>query len=412
MKKLTLILIALVLSMALAVSVYAQQTVVKLEGTTSQPGHTLFLKVMVTESLAGDTMGITYSFDENLLEAVPESCSWEKAGVLQDFSLSDEAGVWTANQETDLYGTVCILAFRVREDAKPVETTVKCTLIVKRGAENVGSFTAEATVKIVCGHTYGRWESNGEMFHKRVCSLCADVQNQAHTWDEGTVSQSDKENTDIKTYRCTVCGATKQEEIPGTETEEEATQPSSRPTGNSNPNSTLPTVTRPTEPAESSNPTQPGNQQPTQSSNPTQPGNQQPTQSSNPTQSGSQRPTQNGNSSQTGGDQKPSTAPGTQGQNGNNGVPQASEKDPSAVTTPHSDETADQTENTATHDHENATPAQTQYPTQDPHAGHDHSSADTAPSANAEQRLIAAIGIFLVLGLFLAVSAWVVKRKH
>lgn len=394
MKKVIIVLTALLMSAVLAVSVYAEQSIVKLEDTTSQPGHTFFLKVSVTESLAGDTMGISYSYDEKVLEVVPESCKWEKAGILQDFSKNDTAGVWATGEIVDLYGTVCVLAFRVRSNAKPVETKVSCTLTVKSGAEEVGKFQTGATVTIVCDHVYGAWESNGDLVHQHVCGICEDTQNQPHSWDRGTVKVREDKQTDLMVYKCSVCGGTKESEIPKQSegTKETQGNGNSGPTQSTQPSAPIPTVTRPTHPTEDDHDhdTRP-------SSRPTQPS------SSRPTQPSSNRPTQ---SSGNGGNTSNNTQ---QGQTGNpNSGQQDTHNQGSVGTMPHDHENGEQISPVPSDghtDHEHTQPS-----TQDPHAGHDHGNEMTVVSS--DKRLITAAGIFLVLGLALGGCSLLAKRRR
>ncbi len=71
------------------------------------------------------------------------------------------------------------------------------------------------------GHDYGAWQQKDEATHERVCEACGETETQEHQWDEGTVTQEpavDKEGT--ITYRCTVCGGEKTEQIPALEAPE------------------------------------------------------------------------------------------------------------------------------------------------------------------------------------------------
>lgn len=394
MKKIITLLTALLLTAAIVLPVCARQGLLILESTTAQLGHTVFLKVSVTESLAGDTAGISYSFDEKQLEALPELCKWEKNSILQDFSTSDHAGVWGSSDVTDLYGTVCVLAFRVRPDAKIGDTKVTCSLKVKSGAKEVGTFQAEATVQIICGHTYGQWENNGSTFHKRTCSLCKDVQNQPHTWDDGTISSGNKADVDILTYRCTVCGGTKEQEIPkvseGT-TDTQPTQPS-RPAQGNPPDPTLPTVTKPTNPPEESRPNQSGN-----SNDP-----------SRPTES--TRPNQSGNNSNQGNQNYPSGSQGNPGSNYGGNTHDHENGTPTPTVTP-GQNPGSSDQNAGNPGGNTGTPGQITPAPQDPHAGHDHGSENTTTTVVGQNPFVAAGDIFLVLGILLAVGAVIVRKK-
>ena len=389
MKKIILVCVALLMAVLLAVSVFAGSNALRMSSSGGQLGHTVFLTVELTESIAGDTMGITYSFDDKLLEALPESCEWAQTGILQDFNKSDTAGVWATDKVKDLSGTVCTLAFKIRTDAKVTDTKVTCKLIVKNGANTVATYTATGTISISCDHEYGQWIANGSLFHKHTCTLCGNTQSQSHTWDNGVTTEDTQKNVTIRTYTCTLCGATKKTEVPITqgatqESEDDhsssATVPTAtRPTGSSqNPSSPVPTATRPPE-----------------------------TQASKPVPTESTRPVNNGNNN-SGNTQQTSPNQGSLNQgshtdnDGHNHVVNTIPVNTGAAAT-------QQGSNGIISDHDHDHEVET---TQDPHAGHDHSTVEITTSANQSQRLAAAIGIFVVLGLFLVVSVLVVKRKR
>ena len=70
-------------------------------------------------------------------------------------------------------------------------------------------------VKGYGAHEYGTWETNGTN-HWQACTVCGYKTDEApHTWDAGKITKeaSCVENG-VKTYTCTVCGATKTADIP------------------------------------------------------------------------------------------------------------------------------------------------------------------------------------------------------
>ncbi len=379
MKKRFLMAVGLLLAAVFAVSVAAAPGILQLDDASGQLGQTVFLKVALNESVAGDTMGITYHFDDALLEPIPESCRWEKAGILQDFSESNNAGVWATNEAVELHGTLCVLAFKIHDKAKVGDTKVNCTLLVKHGSKEVGSFTAEATVTVTCSHQYGSWESNGSLLHRRACSLCGDTQSQSHTWDSGTEKNDGDKNVTVVTYRCAVCDGTKTEERPKQSGETENSGDGS----SWAPSTPIPTVTNPYHPQET---------EPTHTSRPTTPiptvTNPYHPQESTPTQGASGS---NGGSTQPGGNPGSSTQPGT----GN--VPGTEPGQPGA---------------TVPNDHDHEENGQPENATQDPHAGHDHSNEDTHTETGGNNSLLVAACIFAVFGVFLAVSALLAKKKR
>ncbi len=66
-------------------------------------------------------------------------------------------------------------------------------------------------------HSYGEWAKYDEKQHKKTCS-CGDVQYGTHTWNSGAVTIAPTcKDTGLKTYTCSLCGETKTETVPKTE---------------------------------------------------------------------------------------------------------------------------------------------------------------------------------------------------
>ncbi len=68
-------------------------------------------------------------------------------------------------------------------------------------------------------HAWGEWTKLDEAKHQRVCANDpAHTETKDHTWDKGKVTTPATETAEgVKTFTCTVCGATKAEPIPKTE---------------------------------------------------------------------------------------------------------------------------------------------------------------------------------------------------
>ena len=145
MKKITAIMVICVLAMTIALPVWAADNGLSMTDVQAAPGETIQIKVSLTEQLQGNALGITYTYDENQLEAIPDQCGWSRKGTLQDFG-SNRDGVWAVNDPVDLKGEVCVLTFRVLEKDEFTGTEVSCTLVVKNGARDVGTWQASAMV--------------------------------------------------------------------------------------------------------------------------------------------------------------------------------------------------------------------------------------------------------------------------
>ena len=74
--------------------------------------------------------------------------------------------------------------------------------------------TKTETIAKTSDHSYGDWSKLDDEYHHRTC-VCGDEQKEAHTWDEGTVDKAPTHTEKgVMTFKCTVCEATKTEEIP------------------------------------------------------------------------------------------------------------------------------------------------------------------------------------------------------
>ena len=238
MKKSILLTVACMLVWALVLTGYAAPNQLMMPDANAQTGQVVFLPVTLDAQITGDTMSITYSFDSKLLEAIPDSCKWEKNGILFDFN-NKNGGVWTSKNPISLKGTVCTLAFRVRPDADFTDTRVSCTLVVMRNNEEVGQYQAQAKVGLSCSHKYGVWKDGGTAGHSRSCSLCGELQTQAHSWDEGKLTPDPhRPGVQQKTFTCSACGATKAVAV-------EAEHVQTTPTEATRPQATEPVATKP-----------------------------------------------------------------------------------------------------------------------------------------------------------------------
>lgn len=255
MRKLIATVLMLALFGSLIGGVCAAEGGISLSDGKGMPGDTVYLAVKLSGAAYGSSIGISYSYDLSVLEATPEACSWSVQGVLQDFD-DQNRGVWAADQAKDLNGTICVLALRIRPGAKFTETAVSCTVAIQNGEEEVGNFTAQATVSRDCNHEYGSWNDGDSVGHIRECVLCQGKQTQSHSWDDGKFRiNPDSMQTDWKVYTCTVCGGEKLIDVPKTNEKPEDTKPTE-------PVQTLPTLsTAPKDPEEE---TRPSYTQPTQ----------------------------------------------------------------------------------------------------------------------------------------------------
>lgn len=229
MKKILMLLVTALLFGMLAVPAAAADEALSVSDMNAQPGDMVYLRVTLNQSVTGDSMAVSYSFDKELLKAEPKSCTWEKKGIIQEFN-NKKMGAWAAESPMGLKGDLCVLALQVREGVTFAETKVSCTVTIKNGGKVAGEYTAEGTVSMACDHQYGGWTDGGSVGHVQECSLCGRKITASHGWDDGKTEENpDDENTNLITYTCTVCGGVKQEKV-AAEREESAPTAPTRPT--------------------------------------------------------------------------------------------------------------------------------------------------------------------------------------
>lgn len=225
MRKLTIFAAICVLLSAMILVASADTGSLTMTDVQASPGDVIQITVSLNEDVKGNAMGITYSYDTNQLKVLPDQCGWSTKGILKDFS-SNQNGVWAVNDATDLKGDICVLVFQVLENATFTETEVSCTLIVKNGTKEVGTYQGNAAISRQCSHTFGQWSDSGEMGHSHSCTLCKKTETQSHAWVEGPVEQDPKDSSmGIKTSTCSVCAGTRSEKVPNYGSSHPTTEP-------------------------------------------------------------------------------------------------------------------------------------------------------------------------------------------
>ena len=161
MRKVWIFLLCLMLLPTMVLTGFATNDRLTVSDAKGKPGDVVFLTVTMNEAVSGDTLSIQYTYDKEILKAVPTSSSWSKQGALQDFGTKD-VGVWASSSQMDLRGSICVLAFAIKEDAAFNRTEVTCEITVRAGVQVVGDYTATATVTRLCDHSFGQWQNHGD----------------------------------------------------------------------------------------------------------------------------------------------------------------------------------------------------------------------------------------------------------
>lgn len=213
MRRILIVAVCVMLLPIMALTGFADNDTLIVSDAKGRPGDMVYLTVTINETVSGDTLGVQYTYDPEILKAVPASSSWSKRGALQDFGIKD-VGVWAVSSPVNLQGPICILAFSVKEEVDFDQTEVTCEVTVRDGDQLVGSYTAVASVSYPCDHSFGQWENLDDSDHIRSCSSCEMKETESHQWDEGrSTEKTDEPIISLQTFTCEICGATKEKEI-------------------------------------------------------------------------------------------------------------------------------------------------------------------------------------------------------
>ena len=219
MRKLLLILFAALLCMTMTVTGFAQTADLALSDVEAKPGDTVYLTVELQTQLTADAMGLSYTYDEKVLEPMPAaSWSWEVKGDIKNFDIKKDRAVWGANEPTQLQGDICVMAFRVLENVKLTQTKVTCELIVKNQGNEIGTYTAEGLIGQRCEHEYSSWNSQDNLWHTVTCKHCGKILTQSHAWDDGAEITVDGKR--LMRFTCTACHNIREVELSGAEGQE------------------------------------------------------------------------------------------------------------------------------------------------------------------------------------------------
>lgn len=214
MKKIWMLLMAMIMVFTVSTTVQAANTKLSVSDASSERTKIVYLTVSLSNCKKANTLGISMKYDSTVLKKVASDCKWEQKGVLQDFDVAKDNGVWASKKAQDVNGTICTLAFRVKADAPIGKTKVTCEVVVKNGSKVIGTYTAKGTVSVTCKHSYGEWTANDIDTHKKICKYCEFEKTASHKWDAGVVTKQPTEQEEgIRVYKCETCGQSKEEKI-------------------------------------------------------------------------------------------------------------------------------------------------------------------------------------------------------
>lgn len=219
MKKLTCIVLALLLLTALTVPALAASGSVSLSSSASTlyRGDTFSVTASLSSSDAIALGTVTLSYDTSALELTGGSCHVSGASLGQVIP-SQKAGTFMLSGDPAVVsGKLFTFHFKVKDGAAFGSYTISSSASI--GVESgQGIASGSATVTVACRHDYANCTKADDTSHVSTCTSCSDKKTEAHSWDGGTVTkEATCKETGIRALTCTGCGATKDEVIPVTE---------------------------------------------------------------------------------------------------------------------------------------------------------------------------------------------------
>ena len=196
-----MILGSVVTSVAAADTADGAVVTVTTDKTGYAPGDTVYATVSIENCPTMKTMGLSISFDSQVLELV--SAEWNKSfnAVISDYdSAKRKAAIAFSNDTVLPDGTVFTMEFTVKADAAVGETAIDAVPVIKYDSTVLASSSVGAEFMINCAHgNIAADYEYDETGHWKLCNDCGTVavEKTAHVFDND------------KDAACNVCGYTR-----------------------------------------------------------------------------------------------------------------------------------------------------------------------------------------------------------
>ena len=214
MKKIIIACLCLLLITVLATNVLAASSSMSASSKTLRRGDTVTVTASMSSGDPATSYGLMLSYDTTVFELVDGSCT--VGGTL--VSSFNNGFAFMFQNPTAYSGAVGTVTLRVKDTAPFGTYTVSGSASVKNGTESVAASGCSVSISVVCDHSYSDWTKADDANHSKTCSVCNDIQTEAHTWGKETINKqpSCKEEGE-KTATCTTCGFTKTEKLEKTD---------------------------------------------------------------------------------------------------------------------------------------------------------------------------------------------------
>lgn len=189
MKKLIALVIAGLLLAGLCLPVAAASASMTIAAGVSSVyrGDTVEFSVRMNTVEDCRSGGIILSYNSAVFEFVSGSCSVSGA-TMSNFSSG--TGSFALSGGSTVSGRIFTFRLRVRDDAPFGSYTVTGSGNVRNSAGAISTGVNGCSITVTCNHNYSAWTKLDDKNHTRTCSVCGDVQTQAHNRDGIFVAQS------------------------------------------------------------------------------------------------------------------------------------------------------------------------------------------------------------------------------
>ncbi len=196
--------------------------------TYAHAGDIVTVPIRVANNDGFVSASLIVSYDENIMTLTGVDDTGLIHGQMHSTHYSSPYTLtWVndvANNSTS-NGIIANLMFVLTNDVNagqyPINiSTVKDGILSADGTEPYCGFVNGLIIieEQECAHTWTEWKKSSFSKHKRTCNLCGETEYGVHEWDDGVITKDATAATSgTMTYTCTVCNATRDEEIPALE---------------------------------------------------------------------------------------------------------------------------------------------------------------------------------------------------
>ncbi|MDY6315087.1 MAG: cohesin domain-containing protein [Clostridia bacterium] len=220
-KRITVLLCAVLMQMAMFVTVQAQGISIKAADVIVEQGsgtETVNVPIIISDNKGVIGMKLTFSYDsEIILTKVTQGAALNTLTMTPPGNLNANPFnvVWDGLENNDISnGTIVTLSFSVpKGTVKDYRISVNASSVVDENLNYLDAAAENGKISVHV-HNYGAWEKADGNNHKKTCE-CGNSVTEAHKWDGGIVTkEATHTSTGEKKYTCTECHAERIEEIP------------------------------------------------------------------------------------------------------------------------------------------------------------------------------------------------------